>query len=234
MKKFEFVIDLCFSDSEFVKVDGPDASTRSSTLTSHGTFLTLWLSRSNVPPTQPQPYLSPPQSASSSSQITTNSNDISTNSFQTESTITFDELFEIPTQTLNDPLSVLKTTNDDDEEDDWWNRLSNNDTTPAVSEDLSAKNSDSVSDILLTLLHSTTKDSPAIKNRTDHDRLVNTLSSDVIWPLIVDKTNRRTSKKSSSSTTSTVHSISSNSSRSFKQLATRVKPPLRSHPYTKA
>lgn len=221
-------------DSEFVKVDGTDVSTRLSTITSQGKFLTLWLSRSNVS-THPEPYLSPPQSASSSSQIVTNPNDISTSSYQTQSVISFDEMFDITTntasETITNPSPTTSVTEDDD--DAFWNTIANTQSTSVVSDDLSTTNQDSVSDLYLTLLHSTTKDSSAIKTRTDHDRLVNTLTSELVWPLIVDKTNQRTSKKSSSSTTTTVHSISSNSSRSLKQLPNRVKS-HRSHPYTTA
>lgn len=227
---------------EFVKVDGSDLSSRSRTIDSQGKHLTLWLSRSTIN-SIPQPtesvsqnntFLSPPQSASSSSQLTTNlttNNDIAVPE-QTASTITLDDMLLPPDVPLH--------TNDDDDEQ-FWNSLTEK-STPATSENvLSSTNNDSVSDLFLTLLHSTTKESSPIKTRTEHDRTVNTLATDVLWPLIVDQTNRRTAKKSSSSTTTT-QSISSNSttrssisrtSQSYKQLPSTLKS-RRVHPYTTA
>jgi len=226
-------------NTDFVKVDGIDISSRLSTINSQGKYLTLWMSRSTVlQPSESLPhndntFLSPPQSASSSSQLITNSitNNDTLIPYQTASTITFDDIL-IPTNT---------TLNDDD--DQFWNSLSEQ-SAPVISENISTTTTttnDTVSDIYLTLLHSTNKNSSPIKSRTEHDRTVNTLASDVLWPLIVDQTNRRNDKKSSSSTTTT-QSLSSNSSiasstirrnRLYKQLPSTVKS-RRSHPYTTA
>jgi hypothetical protein len=106
---------------------------------------------------------------------------------------------------------------------------------------MSTTNNDTVTDLFLTLLHSTHKEPSPIKSRTEHDRTVNTLASDILWPLIVDQTSRRNSKKSSSSVATTIQSISSNSSTKsstirgnrYKQLPSTVKS-RRSHPYTTA
>jgi hypothetical protein len=224
--KINLQILFCFSDTDFVKVDGIDISSRLSTINSQGKYLTLWMSRSTVlQPSESIPhndntFLSPPQSASSSSQIITNS-----------ITITFDDI-----------LMPTNTTLDDD--DQFWNSLSEQ-SAPVISENTSTTittTNDTVSDIYLTLLHSTNKNSSPIKSRTEHDRTVNTLVSDVLWPLIVDQTNRRNEKKTSSSTTATTQSLSSNSSiasstirrnRLYKQLPSTVKS-RRSHPYTTA
>lgn len=226
---------------EFVKVDGSDISSRSRTIDSQGKFLTLWLSRSATS-LIPQPmesasqnntFLSPPQSAASSSQLTTNlttNNDTSVPD-QTASTITFEDILLAP--------DVPSVGNDDD--DEFWNSLTEK-STPVTSENVpSSSNNDTVTDLFLTLLHSTTKESSPIKTRTEHDRTVNSLASDVLWPLIVDQTNRRTAKKSSSSTTTT-QSISSNSttrssisrtSQSYKRLPSTMRS-RRVHPYTTA
>lgn len=138
--------------------------------------------------------------------------------------------------------------NDDDEINQFWDSFNeqsasvvNDDNSTTTTTTTTAEN-DSVSDLFLTLLHSTHKDSTSIKTRTEHDRSVNTLASDVLWPLILDQTNRRNPKKSSSSTTTTIQSISSNSSitsstaranRTYKQLPSTVKS-RRTHPYTTA
>jgi hypothetical protein len=219
-------------------VDGIDISNRSSTINSQGKFLTLWLSRS-ISIAVPQPsesishndtFLSPPESASSSQLM---SNSITTNDipipYQTASSITIDGILM--------PSGV--TPNDDD--DQFWNSLIA-ESTPVINENTLTTTNDTVSDLFLTLLHSTNKNPSPIKSRTDHDRTVNTLASDVLWPLIVDQTDRRNSKKSSSSTTTTISSISSNASttsstirgkRSYKQFPSTVKS-RRSHPYTTA
>jgi len=236
-------------DAEFIKVDGSDISSRSSTIDSQGIFLTLWLSRSTtntIPQSHNDTFLSPPQSASSSSQIISNSATTTEilNPPPLESTITFDDLL-MPSNT---------TLPDDDDYDQFWNSFGEQ-STATISENISTTTTDndtvsdntsaltktdSVSDIYLTLLHSSKKDSSPIKNRTEHDRTVNTLASDIIWPLIVDQTNKRTSRKSSSSTTTT-QSLSSNSSirdsmnraNRYKQLSSTVKA-RRPHPYTTA
>ncbi|CAF1090227.1 unnamed protein product [Rotaria sp. Silwood1] len=233
-------------DTEFIKVDGQNISSRSLTINSQGKFLTLWLSRSRsitIPePTELQTtvshnvtFLSPPQSASSSSQITSNSiinNDIS---IPIESKNTND---------LNDILISSNTTlynNEYNDDDHFWNSLIEQ-STPVESEIMSTtNNNDAVSDLYLTLLHSANKDSTPIKDRVEHDRTVNTLASNILWPLIVDQTNRRKEKKTSasSSRTTTIQTLSSNSSNasststrnhSFKQLSSSVKP-RRIHPY---
>jgi len=129
---------------------------------------------------------------------------------------------------------------DDDDDDHFWTSLTEQ-STPVVSDNMSTKNNDTVSDLFLTLLHSTNKDPSPIKSRTEHDRTVNTLATDVLWPLIVDQSNRRSSQKSSSPAT-TIQSFSSNSSttssttrgnRVYKQLPSTTKS-RRSHPYTTA
>jgi len=222
-------------------VDGIDISSRLSTINSQGKFLTLWLSRS-ISIAVPQPsesishndtFLSPPESASSSQLM---SNSITTNDipipYQTASSITIDGILMPSDVTLN---------NNNDDDDQFWNSLIE-ESTPVINENTSTTNNDTVSDLFLTLLHSTNKNPSPIKSRTDHDRTVNTLASDVLWPLIVDQTDRRNSKKSSSSTTTTISSISSNASttsstirgkRSYKQFPSTVKS-RRSHPYTTA
>jgi hypothetical protein len=105
---------------------------------------------------------------------------------------------------------------------------------------MSTTHNDPVNDIYLTLLHSTNKESSPIKTRTEHDRTVNSIATDLLWPLIVDQTNRRNDKKSSSSTTTTTQSISSTSSASsstirgnrvYKQLPVTLRS-RRSHPYS--
>jgi len=233
---------LCiFLDTEFVKVDGVDISSRLSTIDSQGKFLTLWLSRS-TPTRDSQPsesittisnnhtFLSPPQSASSSSQLISNSltNNDTSIPYQSTSTISFDDIL-IPSNT---------TIDDDDDDDPFWNSLTEQ-STQVISEDMSTTNTDLVSDIYLTLLHSTHKEPSPAKTRAEHDRTVNTLASDVLWPLIVDQTKRRNQKTSSSSTATTIQSISSKSStnssknRLYKQLPSTVKS-RRSHPYTTA
>jgi hypothetical protein len=179
-------------------------------------------------------FLSPPQSASSSSQLTSNSipNQEPSIPYQTTTSITFDDIV-IPPET---------TFNNDDNDDDFWNILSEQ-STQSTNEIMSTTNNDSVSDIYLTLLHSTKKDSSPIKTRTEHDRTVNSIATEILWPLIVDQTNRRNDKKSSSSTTTTTQTFSSNSSttggssirrnRVSKQLPSVMKS-RRSHPYTTA
>ncbi|CAF0752178.1 unnamed protein product [Rotaria sordida] len=232
-------------DTEFIKVDGQDISSRSLTINSQGKFLTLWLSRSTSV-TVPQSselvptvshnvsFLSPPQSAASSSQITSNSltnNDVSIPN-ESINTIDFGDIIIPPITTL---------VGDDD--DQFWNSLTEQ-STSAESEIMSTtNNNDTISDIYLTLLHSTNKDSTPIKTRTEHDRTVNTLASDILWPLIVDQTKRRNDKKtSSSSTTTTIQTTSSNSSNAsstskknhlYKQLSSSVKS-RRTHPYMNA
>lgn len=229
-----------FADTEFIKVDGSDLSSRSKSINGQGKFLTLWLSRSSInsipQPTESIPqnntFLSPPQSASSSSQLTSHAitnNDTSV-PYQTASTITIEDILLPPVVPLNE---------DDDEQ--FWNSLTE-ESTPVTSETVPpTTTNDSVTDLFLTLLHSTTKESTPIKTRTEHDRTVNTLATDLLWPLIVDQSNRRTTKKSSSSTTTT-QSISSNSttrssisrsSQLYKQLPSTLKS-RRAHPYTTA
>jgi hypothetical protein len=234
---------MYFLDTEFVKVDGVDISSRLSTIDSQGKFLTLWLSRSTpIRDSQPSEsittipnnhtFLSPPQSASSSSQLISNSitNNDTSIPYQTASTISFDDI-----------LIPSNTTLDDDDDDPFWNSLTEQ-STQVTSEDMSTTNHDIVSDLYLTLLHSTNKEPSPAKSRAEHDRTVNTLASDVLWPLIVDQTKRRNEKTSSSSTATTIQSISSKSStnsstirknRVYKQLPSTVKS-RRSHPYTTA
>jgi len=239
----KYLLSFNFLDAEFVKVDGIDISSRSSTINSQGKFLTLWLSRSTTnivsqssesisTISQNNTFLSPPQSASSSSQLISNSITINDTSipYQTESTITVEDIV-MPTN----------TTIFDDDDDQFWNSFTQQ-STPVVSENMSTTtNNDTVSDLFLTLLHSTNKDPSPIKSRTEHDRTVNTLATDVLWPLIVDQSNRRSSQKSSSPAT-TIQSFSSNSSttssttrgnRVYKQLPSTTKS-RRSHPYTTA
>jgi hypothetical protein len=221
---------LYFLDTEFVKVD------------SQGKFLTLWLSQS-IPIRDSQSsesattiphnhtFLSPPQSASSSSQLISNSitNNDSSIPYQTASTISFDDVL-IPSNT---------TLPDDD--DQFWSSLTEP-STQVINENIATTDTDIVSDLYLTLLHSTNKDPSPMKSRTQHDRTVNTLASDILWPLIVDHTKRRNEKKTSSSSTTTTQSISSNSTtgsstirrtRLYKQLPSTVKS-RRSHPYPTA
>ncbi|CAF1289946.1 unnamed protein product [Adineta ricciae] len=232
-------------DNEFVKVDGADVSSRSTTINSQGKFLTLWLSTrsaaSVVESSQPtntlqtHTYLSPPQSASSSSQLASNSQTTTETSItdQNSNVNSFDDLF-VSHPTLDPDV-------DNEDEAQFWNSVSEQSTT-TISEDLPITN-DPVSDIYLTLLHSSTKESAPIESQLDHDRAVNSLASDVLWPLIVERTKRRSEKKtSSSSTATTIRSISSNSSttsstlqknRAYKQLplTSRLRRP---HPYTTA
>ncbi|CAF2463107.1 unnamed protein product [Rotaria sp. Silwood2] len=233
-------------DTEFIKVDGQDISSRSLSINSQGKYLTLWLSRSTSV-TVPQlselqttvshnvTFLSPPQSASSSSQLVSNSitnNDISIPN-ESANTIDFGDILIPSDITLN---------HNGDDDDQFWNSLTEQ-STPAESETMSiTNNNDPVNDLYLTLLHSTNKDSTAIKSRVEHDRTVNTLASNILWPLILDQTNRRNEKKtSSSSIATTIQTLSSNSStasstskrnHSYKQLSSSVKS-RRTHPYTK-
>ena len=231
------------SDSEFVQVDGTDISTRLPAISSQGKWLTLWLSRStilpsveSILPTHNETFLSPPQSASSTTQlipsVTTHMD--TTVPYQTASTITFDTL-PLPSDT---PL---------DDDDQFWNLITEQTIPPSSSppavndDDDSNTNNDTISDLYLTLLHGTNKKSSPITSRSEHDRAVNAIASEVLWPLIVDQTNRRSEKKFSSSTTTT-QSISSTSSTSsstlqrnspFKQLSSTVKT-RRAHPYSTA
>ena len=231
------------SDSEFVQVDGTDVSTRLPAISSHGKWLTLWLSRTTVQPLvesilpiHNETFLSPPQSASSTSQLipptATTAMDTAV-PYQTASAITFDTL----------PLPSDVPLEDDDQ---FWNSITEQTNPTAaplpVNDDSSNTNNDTISDLYLTLLHATNKKSSPITSRSEHDRAVNTLAADVLWPLIVDQTNRRSEKKFSSSnnTTTTTQSISSASSTSsstlqrnspFKQLSSTVKT-RRAHPYS--
>jgi hypothetical protein len=207
-------------------------------MNSQGKFLTLWLSRSIVnQPSQstiiPQndTFLSPPQSSSSqpiSNPATINENTIP---YQSTSTITFDDILMPPIEN-----------NIDDDEDQFWTSLTGESSIPTVTEDITTTTNDTVSDLYLTLLHSTGKDSSATKSRSEHDRTVNSLATDILWPLIVDQTNRRSEKKSSASSTTTTRTLSSNSSttsstigqkRICKRLSTTVKS-RRTQPYTTA
>ena len=181
---------------------------------------------------QTHTYLSPPQSASSSSQLASNSQTTTETSIPDKSTNanSFDEFF------VSHPTLDAGVGNDDEAQ--FWNSVSEQSTT-TISEDLSTTN-DPVSDIYLTLLHSSTKESAPIESQADHDRAVNSLASDVLWPLIVERTKRRSEKKtSSSSTATTIRSISSNSSttsstfqknRAYKQLPSTSRL-QRTHPY---
>ncbi|CAF0949123.1 unnamed protein product [Adineta ricciae] len=249
-------------DNEFVKVDGSDVSSRSTTINSQGKFLTLWLitrsAASVVESSQPtntlqtHTYLSPPQSASSSSQLASNSQTTTETSIPDQNTNVnnFDDFFA-----SHPPLNA-DVGNEDEVQ--FWNSVSEQSAT-TISEDLSIMNdpvseqsattisedlsitNDPVSDIYLTLLHSSTKESAPIESQADHDRAVNSLASDVLWPLIVERTKRRSEKKtSSSSTATTIRSISSNSSttsstfeknRAYKQLPS-ISRLRRPHPYT--
>ncbi|UJR36982.1 hypothetical protein I4U23_029690 [Adineta vaga] len=247
------IINVYLREStEFVKVDGIDVSSRSSTLNSQGKFLTLWLtsrSTSLLESTQPNTttqtstLLSPPQSASSSSQLISNSQTTTETSLPDQSTsaINFDDMLMPSNSTIDTAVY--------EDDDQFWNSLTEqsiatNSENPVstISENLSSTN-DSVSDVLLTLLHSTNKDSTPIKSRADHDRTVNTIASNVLWPLIVNQNKRRSEKKtSSSSTTTTIQSLSSHSSttsstyqrnRLYKQLPSTTRS-RRPHPYTTA
>ncbi|CAF3732541.1 unnamed protein product [Adineta steineri] len=250
-------------DTEFLKVDGIDTSSRLSTINSQGKFLTLWLSNQStsikdatqIPTTTTtsdnHTYLSPPHSASSSSQIISNLQIINDTSipYQNTNTISFDdtsmpsnsadeefaEFFKaFPEPSLlavSEDISPLITTTNND--------------SASVSEDISnstiTTNNDSVSDLYLTLLHSTHKESSPMKSRAEHDRTVNALASDIFWPLIMEQTQRRSEKKTSSSasSTATTKSIASNSSTTSstlrrnhlnKQLPSITRS-QRSHPY---
>ncbi|CAF0943935.1 unnamed protein product [Adineta steineri] len=249
-------------DTEFLKVDGIDTSSRLSTINSQGKFLTLWLSNQStsikdatqIPTTTTtsdnHTYLSPPHSASSASQIISNSQIIIDTSipYQNTNTISFDdtsmpsnsadedfdEFFKaFPEPAVNEDISTLITTTNNDN--------------ASVSEDISnsttttTTNNDSVSDLYLTLLHSTHKESSPMKSRAEHDRTVNALASDIFWPLIMEQTQRRSEKKTSSSasSTATTKSIASNSSTTSSTLGrNRLNKQLpsitrsqRSHPY---
>lgn len=241
-------------DGEFIKVDGTDISHRRSAIQSEGKFLTLWLSRSTSvavnPPVESlsishnDTFLSPPQSASSSSQLIPASTAISDTAvpYQTMSSITFDDI-PLPAESHLDAP--------DEDSDEFWNSLtaqSNITTSPAplvpaaTTDESSTSNNDTISDLYLTLLHTTTNKSSSIKSRSEHDQAVNTLASDILWPLIVDQTNRRDGKRRSSSTASTVGSLSSRSStttstiertRPYKQISSTGRS-QRTHPYTRA
>ena len=229
-----------FLGHEFIQVDGPNQSSRTTSIRADGKFLTLWLSQPAFSQVlqQDSTLLSPPQSASSQS-IQSSSNMSTENAvpYQTTSSITFD----VP-ESSKIPLV-------DDE--DFWNSISQStiedvqqiENVVSDADEVPINQNDSVTDIYLTLLHSTTNKSSPIKSSSEHDRAVNTLASNVLWPLILDQTNRRSSeKKSSSSTTTTTptRSISSVSSMnssthrrnsSFKQLSSTAKS-RRAHPYT--
>ncbi|CAF1232856.1 unnamed protein product [Adineta steineri] len=250
-------------DTEFLKVDGIDTSSRLSTINSQGKFLTLWLSNQStsikdatqIPTTTTtsdnHTYLSPPHSASSSSQIISNSQIVIDTSipYQNTNTISFDDTsmpsnstdedfdeffkaFPEPSlSAVSEDISPLITTTNNDN--------------ASVSEDISnsttTTNNDSVSDLYLTLLHSTHKESSPMKSRAEHDRTVNALASDIFWPLIMEQTQRRSEKKTSSSasSTATTKSIASNSSTTSSTLGrNRLNKQLpsitrsqRSHPY---
>lgn len=127
-----------------------------------------------------------------------------------------------------------------DEDDVFWNSFMS-ESTQAENETAPTTNNDTVSDLYLTLLHSTNKDKTNITTRAEHDRTVNTLASDILWPLILNQTNRR-SEKNTSSSSMTNQSVSSNSSRtdssirrneSFKQLSSSTVKSRRIHPYKK-
>ncbi|CAF3341923.1 unnamed protein product [Rotaria socialis] len=227
-------------DSEFIKVDGQDISSRSVTINGDGKFLTLWLSRptstsatvtstseliTSVP--HNDTFLSPPQSAASSSQIIVNNEVTISNEIQDTT-----DLIDVPMESNTTVISP------DEDDEQFWNSLIDQ-TTPANSENMSTTHNDSISDVYLTLLHSTHKDPTSIKSRAEHDRTVSSLATDIFWPLIVDQTSRRNEKNTSSS--STTQSISSNSSRtsstiqrnsSLKQTSSaRTR---RIHPYSKS
>ncbi|CAF1219977.1 unnamed protein product [Adineta steineri] len=210
-------------------------------------------------------YLSPPHSASSSSQIISNSQIINDTSipYQNTNTISFDdtsmpsnsadeefaEFFKaFPEPSLlavSEDISPLITTTNNDSasvsEDISNSTTTTNNDNASVSEDISnsttTTNNDSVSDLYLTLLHSTHKESSPMKSRAEHDRTVNALASDIFWPLIMEQTKRRSEKKTSSSasSTATTKSIASNSSTTSSTLRRKQLPSItrsqRSHPY---
>lgn len=138
------------------------------------------------------------------------------------------------------------------EEDDeqFWNSLTEHSTaelltspsTPPAPESQSESDAmsadDTISNLYLTLLHTTTNKTSPSKSRAEHDRAVNTLASDILWPLIVDQTNRRSEKRVSSSTATTIQSISSPSSTSGSSVQRRMKKfsstsrSRRPHPYS--
>jgi hypothetical protein len=197
-------IDCCYHclslDTEFVCVDGVDANKRRTTFENEGKFLTLWLNRSvptivndsssSLTISQQDTFLSPPQSASSTSQQTLPSSMINDTSapYRTTSSITFND------------TAVSSNTELEDDDDQFWNSFGEQSNStiattppPAITniEESTTTTNDTISDLYLTLLNTTTNKSSPIKSRTDHDRAVNTLASDILWPLIVDQTNRR-------------------------------------------
>lgn len=221
-------------DDSFIRVDADDnESNRSSSINRDGKFLTLWLIRSNSNSiSHSETSLSSPQSTSSSTQNVTTTSTLNTETLvpnQTSSSTTFDF-----TESL-------------DNDDDFWNSLTQTTTSSNLpnsqlndTEHTSSHTNDSVSDLYLTLLHGTINKTSPIKSRSEHDRTVNTLVSDVLWPMILDQTNRRSEKKSSSSVATTARSASSVSSvstgslqprrTSLKQLSSTMKS-RRIHPY---
>ena len=96
---------------------------------------------------------------------------------------------------------------------------------PATTTSEGTSDTDTVSDIYLTLLHSTNKNHSQI----EHDQTINSLASNIHWPTIVNQTQRHKENPSSSSNSST----SSSTKRSLKQLPTTIKS-KRIRPYTTA
>ncbi|CAF1522462.1 unnamed protein product, partial [Adineta steineri] len=91
-------------------------------------------------------FLSPPQSAASSSQIIVNNEVTISNEIQDTT-----DLIDAP---MESNTTVISPDIDDEQ---FWNSLIDQ-TTPANSENMSTTNNDSISDVYLTLLHSTNKD----------------------------------------------------------------------------
>ena len=243
-----FLYLIYFLDTEFIKVDGENISSRLSTISGQGKFLTLWLSRPTlvtIPQTSEaavphnDTFLSPPPSQSSSTQVVSNLpiNNETSISYPSTSTIDLDDSLMPSNTTLNDNQNNNDNNNDDDD-DDFWNSLTEQ-TFDGTNDNTSATLHDSVTDTYLTLLHATNKTPTSTKCRTEHDRTVNRLASSVLWPLIVDQTHRHNESTASSSTT-TAQFSSSNSShgssltgrnRLYKRLSSTVKY-RRAHPYS--
>jgi len=239
-------------DKDFLLVDGTDSVSRRDTIKKDGKYLTLWMSRStaviNPPVSEPVPishhdtFLSPPQSASSSS-----SQVIPSTSTIQENSMTFQTTDDVP-MTSDSLISHI-------DDDQFWSSLTDDQSnlhpppSPSLptggesnSETDSISANDTISDLYLTLLHTTTNKTSPMKSRSEHDRAVNTLANDILLPLIIDQTNRRNDKKLSSSTATTIQTISSPSSSSvgsstirrtsqYKQLSSTTRT-RRAHPYS--
>jgi hypothetical protein len=111
-------------------------------------------------------------------------------------------------------LDNLQSNNNDDD-----SQLRNS--SPATTTSEGTSDTDTVGDIYLTLLHSTNKNHSQI----EHDQTINSLASNILWPTIVNQTQRYKENPSSSSSSST--------KRSLKQLPTTIKS-KRLRPHTTA